>query len=1163
MTGGKDYGAVEAESLSEESFGLTVARQVALQGFCVIRGLVKDAQLAAALDDVAALGEDSYLRAPAAMLVDGLLGSQGSSRICDLWPPEGEDSDWVGGEGIGNLDHVMTGVGEMIMPFLQQFGLEVEARTGTVVHEAGMPDAEGPPLTSEECEKWLNVFSNHRLMFVWLLGPGRGLLELQPFDGECNSSEVHLAPGALVVLRADALQHRLVTSGKAFCLTCFFQGPPWSKRKLGTFRDVTPCCEALESWAVERMKEYRESFPEEQAQLAMPRQWELLASHTNFVGQHIAVRSAAIRQPGSWEELAWTSAFSTGPDYVHEVPLSRWDHGMVFDHAGGDLKTNCRHGAFIEGIEMFDNVMFRLSKVEAGGMDPGHRMILETGYQALWRGGYKQKQLLGSRGGVYVARPPNEEWGETEKQSSGVCGGSGSIACGRFSFVHGMKGPCVSIDLEGASSLVAVAMAGTNLSRVGNWEPIPFALATSYNLQTNFRAFLYNSARKVLSVTGRTFSLDGCADGYVRGDCATSLVLKALTDVVDGGTVVNSEEFLGVLAGISGNQSGPRAHITSPDGVAVQEVIAQSIRQADISPLDMDACELHADGVIMADAVEAISTSKALRPSGAKGLDAAPPVALICSKTSLANQLESSGMSSILKVALAAQYGMMLPNVHTRILNLYIDIDMCERPALIAHELLEYNLESSYTGITCRSETGSNANVIVWGHVTQAVPEADLPAADPRGKILFWPEGGGSLEQGQVPKQGYSVAGTWNAWTPEPMSPGTQGTWSFVVTLGASRWERFQILLDGNADKVLHPEHGQASKGAVACGPSLALRSESWLLDGRAAAQGGESGKFALKLSADRFQNLADENAGRPGDTYRIQLHVRGKFRMVDWERVKDAEPKEVDLGSYSLAGTWGYNAVELTAMQPDASAQGLFFAEVHLLKAGEFQFQILRNEDWTQVLCPAEHRTRAPSAETPVLRPDENWGSTWLLQAMVGDVFKIQLQVASAGEDPSRTSVTWTRLRREEPSREMKQAYSAPRMFIAGTWDRFRQPIQMHFTHADAKGAHFRAVVQLGSSPEEGFQFIVDAKRGQRVYPSEHGADPDDDGHTVLGPDDGHEGRRWTLSGTWGQRFDIRLTAQVAAEEGKRFAVSWTGPLESMKGLEEARGRGYLIFCE
>merc|ERR1719191_1201935 len=104
-------------------------------------------------------------------------------------------------------------------------------------------------------------------------------------------------------------------------------------------------------------------------------------------------------------------------------------------------------------------------------MDPGCRMILESGYECLAKDGFKIRTLLNSRGGVYIANPPPQEWGVADKSGisyAGVCGGGGSIACGRFSFTHGMKGPCISCDVEGATGLTVVQQCCTNLIRTGN-----------------------------------------------------------------------------------------------------------------------------------------------------------------------------------------------------------------------------------------------------------------------------------------------------------------------------------------------------------------------------------------------------------------------------------------------------------------------------------------------------------------------------------------------------------------------------------------------------------------------------------------------------------------------------------------------------------------------
>lgn len=456
-------------------------------------------------------------------------------------------------------------------------------------------------------------------------------------------------------------------------------------------------------------------------------------SRRSFKGQQIAVCSATAREPASHDAWSWSSAFYSGPDYVTEVPFMRWNHELYFDpdvENQRNFKSQCRHGAFIDGAEMFDNAVFRISRAEASGMDPGHRLTLETGYEALVRCGYTAKSLMNSRGGVYVANPDAKEWNAAPKENvgGGVCGSGGSIACGRFSFVHGLKGPCISVDVGGASSLMTVNFASASLSRTGKWEPIPFALCNGWNLQLAPSNFVQNSISGWLCPQGRVFAYDASAAGYVRGDAVVSLVLKAHTDIVDGNVVVNEGPTLGQLTGSATNQSGRRAHLTAPDASSQQDVIYEALRQAGISPLDVDACETMAEGRIIHDAAEVTATCRGYRPEGLAGNEETAPLDILSMSNSLGNQLEVQGLSQILRVLLAASFGSVQPTLHLRILNPYCDIDLCERNAQIASEPLEFRLLSVFSGISNRSVTGTNCHCIGFGQVPEhAVPNPEAP----------------------------------------------------------------------------------------------------------------------------------------------------------------------------------------------------------------------------------------------------------------------------------------------------------------------------------------------------------------------------------------------------------------------------------------------------
>mmetsp|Transcript_25312 Transcript_25312/g.84538 ORF Transcript_25312/g.84538 Transcript_25312/m.84538 type:complete len:95 (+) Transcript_25312:606-890(+) len=90
--------------------------------------------------------------------------------------------------------------------------------------------------------------------------------------------------------------------------------------------------------------------------------------------------------------------------------------------------------------------------------------------------------------------------------------------------------------------------------------------------------------------------------------------------------------------------------MTMPSVEGFQELIGQCLQLADISPLDVDACDLYADGRIMADALEVSATGRAYRPDGMPNIDHAPPLALLASKSPLGNQVEACGLLSLVKV---------------------------------------------------------------------------------------------------------------------------------------------------------------------------------------------------------------------------------------------------------------------------------------------------------------------------------------------------------------------------------------------------------------------------------------------------------------------------------------------------------------------------------
>ena len=982
-----------------------------------------------------------------------------------------------------------------------------------------------------------------------------------------------MKPGRLVIARADAMYHRLSSVGSTYCLTCFYSN-------LGGRQDpVSPSGLALKQWADDRMARYKQSSLQEKRYMEMPRDWEEKVNREKINTQRVALRTTCVKEPGTEDPLAWALAFNSGPDYALRVPMMRWQHDLYFDEDPESFKrgkTDCQHGVYIEGIELFDCMAFRISRAEASGMDPGHRLTLETGYEALVRDGYKANTLMNSRGGVYVANPPPSEWSMTPKDivGGGVCGGGGSIACGRFSFVHGLKGPCISVDVEGASSLVAVNYASTNLSKTGNWDPIPFALCNSWNLQLSAMSFIQLSACKFLSPQGRTFAFDASASGYIRGDCVVSVVLKALQ--VEDGEVQSEDKQYGHLVGSATNQSGRRCAMSAPDCLALQEVIHETVRQTQISPLDVDAVESFADGKILDDCLEATALARAYRPQGTLHVDGSAPLGISSSKSGAGNQLEAMGLSQIVKIILAARVGSTQPFPHLRIVNPHVDLEMCDRNAILLSETVSFRLPSAFTGILNRSVGGTNCHSILFAKV----PEANYtPSKAIESKpqliqpLLFWPSGGGALAEDMLPKMGYSIMGTFNRWRPQPMETEGPGVFAFTIILSENRWERFQIALDGDPARVLHPVLVEGDACCPVAGPEAALQVLSWQIDGRS--------RRPRLVDADSDMNRPaggawhaivpdappddDDLVALPGDKFKIRLHLQGRWRMVDWEKLPQVPTEDTPaerafqaslcglVGTYQVAGSW--NLFEMQAMKPEPSQRKTHCVDVLLSRDGEQHFHLLRNEDRNQVIGPQTSLSRSPGSAVLSAWNQRSPLHHWVFYGLAGDVFRIEFD-----RTQDEMQVRWNKLESGKAvPEEITLMHLRKKYMVRLCFDSWSN----HFYQMFWAGEYYQLFVELNELAKASFLIYEEGSPSRCIYPPVKDANPYQEPKELRGPGtlDG-ESYFWTIGAeedkpALGSRYEIRL--HVDSESKVPMKVDWIA-VKSTNGLEEAAAKGYFV---
>ena len=97
----------------------------------------------------------------------------------------------------------------------------------------------------------------------------------------------------------------------------------------------------------------------------------------------------ACRLPGGVDspQRLW-QALLRGDDFIGEIPADRWDADLYYDpEPGVPGRSVSRWGAFLDDVGGFDCDFFGLTEREATAIDPQHRLLLETSWDAIEHAG--------------------------------------------------------------------------------------------------------------------------------------------------------------------------------------------------------------------------------------------------------------------------------------------------------------------------------------------------------------------------------------------------------------------------------------------------------------------------------------------------------------------------------------------------------------------------------------------------------------------------------------------------------------------------------------------------------------------------------------------------------------------------------------------------------
>lgn len=392
-----------------------------------------------------------------------------------------------------------------------------------------------------------------------------------------------------------------------------------------------------------------------------------------------------------WANLA------NGTDLIEEA--SRWD---LSPYKAGK-NSFCSKGSYVDAIDRFDPVFFNISGYEANYMDPQQRLFLEEAWKALEDAGYAGAGMDGRKCGVFVGSSGSDYARLMGKQAPAPAfwGNAGSVIPARIAYYLNLHGPAVTIDTACSSSLVAVHMACQSL-RAGETE---LALAGGVFIQST--PSFYESANQagMLSASGRCYTFDERADGFVPGEGVGTVVLKRLRDAQADGDYI-----YGVIIGSGINQDGTTNGLTAPSALSQERLERDVYDSFGIDPESIQLVEAHGTGTRLGDPIEYQALTNAFRHY----TERREYCAIGSVKTNMGHAAAAAGIAGLLKVMLALKYKQLPPSLHFS--NGNPGIDFKESPFYVNTELRSWEAEAGSrrrAAVSSFGFSGTNAHLVV------------------------------------------------------------------------------------------------------------------------------------------------------------------------------------------------------------------------------------------------------------------------------------------------------------------------------------------------------------------------------------------------------------------------------------------------------------------
>jgi polyketide synthase PksN len=407
-----------------------------------------------------------------------------------------------------------------------------------------------------------------------------------------------------------------------------------------------------------------------------------------------------------WEVL------KNGEDCIEEIPNSRWDKNKFFDQKKRGYIYS-KWGGFIDDVDKFDSLFFNISPREADYLDPQERLFLETAWETMEDAGYCAKTMGGTNTGVFVGVMwgSYQLFGVEESLKGNVMTTSTPFAsmANRVSYCLNLSGPSLAIDTMCSSSLTAIHMACESIRH----KECDMAFAGGVNITVHPDKYLFLCRQHFLSTDGRCRSFGDAGDGYVPGEGVGAVLLKPLKKAL-----ADNDHIYAIIKGSAANHGGKTNGYSVPNPKAQTNAIIKAIEGSKVPADTISYVETHGTGTALGDPIEIRGLQK--------GFNAEKRTDKFCAigsvKSNIGHLEAAAGVASVTKVVLQMQHKMLVPSIHSEVLNKNIDFE--STPFYVQRELQEWNRKKIITesgeveiplraGISSFGAGGSNVHIVL------------------------------------------------------------------------------------------------------------------------------------------------------------------------------------------------------------------------------------------------------------------------------------------------------------------------------------------------------------------------------------------------------------------------------------------------------------------